>query len=80
MEKRDDPCMAITLVNPRKPQEAGSYLWCVLQGEGKAGHMHLSYCGMYWDTTDLVEPTENMRAWRTGNWMTVKRVSGRMLG
>lgn len=74
-----NPCMAITLVNPRAPQEAGSYLWCVDEDHNGSG-LHMSHCGMWWDTSDLVEPTENMILWRTGNRFTVKRVSGRMMG
>lgn len=71
-------CLAITLVNPREPQLASSYLWCKLD-KHETG-MHVSYCGMWWLTTDMVEPTENMIAWRTGSKEDVERVSGCMLG
>lgn len=71
------PCMAITLVNPARPNEAGSYLWCKLSEHNGP---HLSYCGTMWMTADLVEPTPEMILWRTGNEDEVKAVTGRMLG
>lgn len=73
-------CLAITLINPAKPEEAGSYLWCVHREH--ASGMHTSYCGMWWLTSSesLVKPTPNMILWRTGSAEVVKAVSGKMLG
>lgn len=73
------PCMAITLVNPQRPQEAGSYLWCKeVVHSIWAGHN--CYSGVVWTSSDLVEPTENMRLWRTGSAEDVRLVSGKLLG
>lgn len=77
--KRREPCMAVTLVNPSKPEEAGSYLWCSENAHSVLS-THLDYSGIQWTTSDLVEPTENMRKWRTGPAHIVALVSGRMMG
>lgn len=74
---KDRPCLAITLVNPREPKLASSYLWCTL-GEHESG-MHVSYCGMWWMTGDIVEPTDAMVIWRTGTAEQVREISGRMV-
>jgi hypothetical protein len=73
-------CLAIYLVNPKEPQEAGSYLWCIRGAH--PGRFHLCYSGLRWhaDDVDLVQPTPEMILWRTGAETDVKRVSGHMLG
>jgi hypothetical protein len=73
------PCLAITLVNPRRPQEAGSYLWCKFDIHSG---MHEDYSGLWWLCTgdQLVEVTPQMRTWREGNADDVRSVSGRLLG
>lgn len=73
------PCLAITLVNPREPQLAGSYHWCTYS-EHEWGSLHACYCGILWITDDLLDPTPQMIQWRSGNEHDVKAVSGRMLG
>ena len=78
MMSRKNACLAITLVNPQALNEAGSYLWCKDDDEHPGPHR--SHCGLLWDTSDLVEPTENMVTWRTGNRIAVRKVRGRMLG
>jgi hypothetical protein len=71
------PCMAVTLVNPQKSGEAGSYLWCRLDRHSGS---HLCYSGVAWLSDELVEPTANMILWRTGVETSVQAVSGRMMG
>lgn len=72
-------CLAIVLINEQNPNYAASYHWCKLS-EHEVGSPHVCYCGIWWLSDDLVEPTENMIAWRTGSKSTIKEVSGRMLG
>jgi hypothetical protein len=73
-------CMAMVLVNPLRPQEAGSYLWC--RSDSDHERVHLCYSGVYWSapTDQLVEPTPEMRVWRTGDAESVRSVNGRLLG
>lgn len=74
-------CLAIVLVNPREPQYAGSYHWCMLD-EHDREELHECYCGISWTTSedDLVPPTEQMIQWRTGDRRAVKRVRGQLMG
>jgi hypothetical protein len=75
------PCLAITLVYPRRPEYAASYHWCKLD-EHPSDQMHECYCGLWWmvDDDDMVTPTPEMILWRTGSESQLKGVSRRLLG
>lgn len=73
------PCLAITLIVPREPEYASSYHWCA-RDEHPMDELHSCYCGIDWQTDDLVEPTVEMIQWRSGSEDAVRGVSGRMLG
>jgi hypothetical protein len=75
---RAKPCMAITLIYPQAPEYAASYHWCKLNSHDSG--MHECYCGIWWLTDDLVEPTPEMVKWRTGTESEMRGVSTRLLG
>lgn len=75
------PCLAIFLIPGCPVENAASYHWCKFE-EHSPESLHLCYCGIAWiaNQTELVEPTPEMRLWRTGDEQAMKAVSGRMLG